>query len=163
MTLPKYQIQQLKTSDYEGYLTFLEVAYACKFFSLGRHGDFQLRVFITRPKDYAEECYNLGFGVWDSGKHTIDDIVELKNGDFQHILATIASISLDFPETKPTASLYAEGSTPARTRLYQREIIRHRHLIPENLRVYGLIKDNDVGFIEFRPGINFDAFLFSMK
>ncbi len=66
MTLPKYQIQQLKTSDYEGYLTFLEVAYACKFFSLGRHGDFQLRVFITRPKDYAEECYNLGFGVWDS-------------------------------------------------------------------------------------------------
>lgn len=163
MTLPKYQIQQLGTSDYEAYLTFLDVAYACRFFSSGKNGDFQLRVFITRPKDYTDVYYNLGFGVWDSEKHTVDDVVELRNGDFQHILVTIASISLDFLEANPTASLYAEGSTPARTRLYQREITRHRHLIPENLQIYGLIRDKDVGFIEFQPGINFDAFLLSLK
>ncbi|PSL31278.1 DUF6934 family protein [Dyadobacter jiangsuensis] len=163
MTLPKYQTQQLKTSDYEAYLPFLDVAYACKFFSAGRSGNFQLRVFITRPKDYPGTYYNLGFGVWDSDKHIIDDVAELRNGDFQHILATIANVSLDFLKTNPSASLYAEGSTPARTRLYQREIARHHHLIPENLQIYGLIRDNEVGFIEFRPGINFDAFLLSVK
>ncbi|MBO9617122.1 MAG: hypothetical protein J7619_30830 [Dyadobacter sp.] len=163
MTLPKYQTEKLKIRDYEAYLPYLEVAYACKFISSGRNGNFQLRVFITRPKDYVDSYYSLGFGVWDSEKRTVDDIVELKNGDFQHILATIANISLDFLQANPSASLYAEGSTPSRTRLYQREITRHHHLIPENLQVYGLVNDNEVGFIKFRTGINFDAFLLSMK
>lgn len=124
---------------------------------------FSTQSFYYASEDYTDVYYNLGFGVWDSEKHTVDDVVELKNGDFQQILATIASISLDFLEANPTASLYAEGGTPARTRLYQREITRHRHLIPENLQIYGLIRDKDVGFIEFQPGINFDAFLLSLK
>ena len=163
MSLPKYRIELLKTSEYEEYLTLLDVAYACKFHSLGKNGDFQLRIFITRPKGNNENYFNLGFGVWNPEKRRVDDTIELKNGDFERILATIAQVALDFLEANPSATLYAEGSTKARTRLYQREITKHLNLIPDGLQVYGLIKENEIGFIEFRSGINFDAFLLSMK
>lgn len=163
MALPKYQTELLKLSEYEEYLKFLDVAYACKFQSSGKSGNFQLRIFITRPKYYTEHYYNLGFGAWDPGSFTVDDIVELRNGDSEQILATIVDTALDFLESNPFASLYAEGSTRARTRLYQREIAKHLHFIPRNIRIYGLVKENDVGFIEFRTGVNFDAFLLSVK
>lgn len=163
MTLPKYQTELLKASEYEEYLAFLDFAHACKFRSSGKNGDFQLRIFITRPKDYTENYFNLGFGVWNPERQAVDDVIELKNGDLQRILATIANVALDYLKTNPSVSLYAEGSTPSRTRLYQREIARHYDLIPPDLRVYGLVKERDIGFIDFQTGINFDAFLFTMK
>ncbi|SDF86637.1 hypothetical protein SAMN04487996_11338 [Dyadobacter soli] len=163
MSLPQYQTELLKATDYEAYLSFLEVVCAYKFRSSGKNGEFQLRIFITRPKGYSENYFNLGFGVWNPERQTIDDVIELKNGDFQQILATIANVALDFLKTNPFASLYAEGSTRTRTRLYQREISKHYHLIPDDLKVHGLVTENETGFIEFRKGINFDAFLLSMK
>ena len=47
--------------------------------------------------------------------------------------------------------------------LYQREIAKIIHLVPEELKIEGLIRANDIGFIDFKKGINFDAFLLSAK
>ncbi|WP_409017702.1 DUF6934 family protein [Dyadobacter sp. CY323] len=54
-------------------------------------------------------------------------------------------------------------STAVRTRLYQREIAKIIDLVPRELKIEGLIRADDIGFMDFKKGINFDAFLLSAK
>jgi len=71
----------------------------------------------------------------------------------------LPTIALDFLRKYPFAYLYAEGSTFARTRLYQREISKVLNELPDDLQLHGLVRANDVGFGKFFGGINFDGFL----
>lgn len=164
MSLQKYQTTRVNPEEYTGYFTFVDILDSCKFYSIGKNGEFELRLLITGLKgDTDENVFNLVFGVWDRQQKIVDDTIETRNNDMQQILATVADKAVEFLRKYPLAALYAEGSTVVRTRLYQREIAKIIDDIPIELRIDGLIRKDDVGFIPFRKGINYDAFLLSIK
>jgi len=164
MTVPQYKIHSVELEEYKNYLDYVDILDSCKFYSIGKSGNFELRMLITREKGSANmNDFNLGFGVWNDEIKDIDDGVETRNGDMQQILATVAKRSLEFLEKYPNAELFAKGSTPSRTRLYQMEISKFIDDVPKNLRIEGLITKNNIGFVNFQKGINFDAFLLSAK
>lgn len=67
----------------------------------------------------SEGVYNLGFGDKDPQTGHLDDLSITNNGDSQKVLATVASTLYSFTERYPTATVFATGSTTARTRLYR--------------------------------------------
>ncbi|TDE08660.1 DUF6934 family protein [Dyadobacter psychrotolerans] len=164
MTVPQYKIHSVGLEEYKYYLNYVDVLDSCKFYSSGKSGDFELRMLITREKGgLSIKDLNLGFGVWNEETKDIDDGIETKNGDMQQILATVANRALEFLARYPEAEIFAKGSTASRTRLYQMEIAKIIDEVPEGLRIEGLISQGSIGFVDFRKGINFDAFLLSAK
>jgi uncharacterized protein DUF6934 len=63
--------------------------------------------------------FNLGFGDLNKATGKIDDLAVTDNQDRKKVLATVAATLLEFTRQFPDAAVYATGSTPARTRLYQ--------------------------------------------
>lgn len=90
----------------------------------------------------------------------IDDRVVTNNFDRQKVLSTVAAIVLDFIRERPGSWLHAEGSTPARTRLYQMGINQVLEEIKNEMTVYGKIRGC---WIDFVKGINFESFLLKSK
>jgi hypothetical protein len=138
------------------------------FFSTGPNGKFEMHVCFA---DAGENAYNLGFGAVDPESGWLDDMIELRNGDSQKILATVANITLAFLDEHSASRIYAAGSTPSRTRLYQMGISR---ILPQltAYRIGGLVVERDShGNIqgrypnwqgewhEFDAGVCYDAFL----
>lgn len=66
-----------------------------------------------------KNIYNLGFGDQLPGK-LVDDKANSNNGDIIRVLTTIVHIIKDFTSENPEAKIVFTGSTPKRTRLYQR-------------------------------------------
>lgn len=164
MKVPQYKIHSVGLEEYKDYLNYVDILDSCKFYSSGKSGDFELRMLITREKGSLDvKDLNLGFGVWNNDTKDIDDEIETKNGDMQQILATVANRALEFLSRYPEAEIFAKGSTASRTRLYQMEIAKIIDEVPDGLRIEGLVSNDDIGFINFQKGINFDAFLLSAK
>jgi hypothetical protein len=103
---------------------------------------------------------NLAFGDWDEGEQKINDSVVSDNKDRDKVLATVASTILTYLEMHGKCLISAEGSTPARTRLYQMGINAHRIEIESIFFIFGLDKRE---WITFEPGRNFQAFLVYKK
>jgi hypothetical protein len=98
------------------------------FFSEGPRGSIQKGI-IYSPLE--KDLFNLGFGDWSKERLELDDFSRSNNGDRDKVLATVAFTALDFTNQFPNAQIVVEGSTPARTRLYQMSIavnlLIHRH------------------------------------
>lgn len=134
-----------------------------RFFSIGSKGKFEMRVKFS----YVwQNTYNLGFGVLDPVTEALDDLIELRNGDSQKILATVANTVLLFLEQFPLVRVYATGSTRSRTRLYQMGINKILPLLSDytvtgykskNVR-YGHA-DRHGQWDNIELGIEYDAFL----
>lgn len=105
--------------------------------------------------DEQYNVYNLAFGDWDSKTEVIDDLAVTNNNDRNKILATLASIVVHFSNQFPSALVFAQGSTPARTRLYRIGITLNYDEISEIFEVFGLREQWEV----FKPGTNYNAFL----
>ncbi|MCF0040457.1 DUF6934 family protein [Dyadobacter fanqingshengii] len=164
MSVSSYDTIRVSADAYGDSFAGIEILDSHKFYSEGKNGKFELRTFITRVKDDPEKgLFNLGFGAWDEVRQIVDDRLRTRNDDMKQILGTVAAIALDFLKKYPVAHLYAEGSTFARTRLYQREISKILEELPIDLQLHGLIRKEDIGFIEFRKGIHFDGFLLSVR
>src|SRR6266704_164757 len=101
------------------------------FYSEGPKGQIRKVVRFELRYAYPDPYYNLIFGDWDEEHKEIDDRVITNNGDREKILATDAMIILDFTDIFRKAIIYAEGSNPARTRLYQMSINKFRYEIEE--------------------------------
>jgi hypothetical protein len=107
----------------------------------------------------VEDVYNLAFGDKNIfGK--IDDFVITNNGDSRKVLATVASTVIAFTDKYPNASIYATGSSEARTRLYRIGIANNLQDILQYFDVYGLRGDV---WHEFEKDVNYDAFLVKRK
>jgi len=76
------------------------------------------------------------------------------------VLSTIANTVLDIMVHLGDIAIYAEGSTPARTRLYQMGINANREEIDELLDIYGY---DEGTWTEFKSGKNYSAFLVKRK
>ncbi|PSL24599.1 DUF6934 family protein [Dyadobacter jiangsuensis] len=155
MDLEHYEIEKLDKRTY-------------RFFSTGSKGKFEMRVKFTHV---WKNTFNLGFGVLDPMTEILDDLIELRNGDSQKILATVANTVLIFLDLFPQVSVYATGSTRARTRLYQMGINRILPLL-SNYTVTGykskISRCENVGeatfsrygqWREIELGVEYDAFL----
>ncbi len=90
----------------------------------------------------------------------INDLSISNNNDRDKILATIASAVLDFTAIFPDMMVYAKGSTPARTRLYQMGIAANYTEISSLLHVYGFLEGH---WHKFEANINYDAFFVLRK
>lgn len=146
MNLEKYEC--LSDEDYSSF-TFL---------SEGPKGAIKKKVSyqeLTTLPD-GRPVVNLGFGDWDELRGSIDDAVVSDNKDRDKILATIASTILAYTEKHGKVPVFVQGSTPAKTRLYQMGINAHWKEVGMLFEVYGRL--NGV-WRKFRSGVNFTAFL----
>ncbi|HWB92105.1 MAG TPA: hypothetical protein VG605_09640 [Puia sp.] len=108
------------------------------FESIGPKGRIKKMVQYHRIQGYPPHVFNLSFGDWDEAENRIDDEIVTDNHDRDKILATVAATVILFTSDFPYAVIYIEGSTPARTRLYQMGIAKYCNFKPLNTRQWQL-------------------------
>ena len=114
-----------------------------EFASVGRNGSI-LKVVEFTPLVEDELIYNLGFGDVDPLTCSWDDKAITNNGDRNKLLVTVAALVVSFLDEHPTVTVYAEGSTPTRNKLYQRTIDRFWEEISESYDVKGYTESGDL-------------------
>jgi uncharacterized protein DUF6934 len=130
-----------------------------EFYSIGPKGRIKKTVLFTRV--VAESTfYNLAFGDIDPDTGLLDDTVITDNNDRDLVLATVANTINDFSEHYGNHFIYAEGSTPSRTRLYQISIAALWEEISLNFDVYGF---KDSKWHKFQKNVNYEAFFVKRK
>lgn len=107
------------------------------------------------------DYYNLGFGDYDKNEKGINDLSISDNKDRDKVLATVAVATLEFTSHFPGCKIVAEGSTPARTRLYQMGITKYYTEIAGLFDIQGLTEGS--GWVPFKTGQNYLAFLIARK
>ncbi|MBD0288073.1 MAG: hypothetical protein ICV79_22005 [Flavisolibacter sp.] len=107
-----------------------------------------------------EHVFNLAFGDWDEVQQEIDDNVRTNNKDRDKVLATVACTVMNFMQYHPDAVVFAEGSTPAKTRLYQMGINSHWHPVSSLFEVEGF---RNGAWEPFERGKNYEAFAVRAK
>ena len=128
-----------------------------EFFSEGPRGSVKKTVIYSQIED---DLFNLAFGDWNETLKRLDDSIRTNNRDRDKVLATVASTALDFTDKFPHVEILAEGSSPARTRLYQMGIGTHLEEICENFVIQGYRNKN---WEHFQRGRNYEAFLIKRK
>ncbi|MCF0041182.1 DUF6934 family protein [Dyadobacter fanqingshengii] len=150
-----------------------------RFFSEGKNGRFEMRISFEQ---ISHNFYNLAFGLWNTSLLTIEDSVELRNGDMDKILGTVANVAMSFLKSNRSASIAASGRTlpgehAVRTRKYQMGLSRNLNELNAVYDVYGfkaLKNENDEisgtwpygwegEWEKFQVGSNYDAFLINLK
>ena len=135
MNLPKYDIRTGET------------VFIYEFTSVGTKGSIQKMIDFqyTNLKDITGE---------------IDDKVVSNNGDMEKVLATIVAAVYSFTDRFPEAWIYAEGSTPARTRLYRINIVKYLFAINEDFDLRCLLNGE---WEEFNPSVDYQGFVVKRK
>lgn len=110
--------------------------------------------------DNYENVYNLGFGDLNADATDIDDLVVTGNQDRDKVLATVINTAYIFLERHPEASIYIQGSTPSRTRLYQIIINNYFDILSESFLIEGLTEKE---FLNFEKNNYYKAFLITPK
>lgn len=131
-----------------------------EFESEGPKGLIKKVVRYSLIDDSSTKIYNLSFGDWDNAVETINDKIISNNDDRQKILGTVADTVIDFTLRNPDAFVFAQGSTAARTRLYQMGIGAFYDKISEQFEIIGYSAGE---WIPFKKGVNYDAFLLNRK
>jgi len=125
------------------------------FFSQGPKGMIEKAVLYDKLSGQLP-LYALSFGDWKEKESRIDDRVVTNNGDTKKILATVAATAVNFSMQNPDTCMFAVGSTPSRTRLYQMNIALNLTIIRPLYEVEGFIDNN---WQPFQTGSNYIAFL----
>jgi hypothetical protein len=146
MNLPRYQYF---TSNFKDYV----------FFSEGPKGRIKKVVRFTKIEDNPD-IYNLAFGDESQDSGNIDDLVVTNNYDRDIVLATVINTVIEFSNHFGNHYVYATGSTPARTRLYQIGISNLLNEISVDFDIYGW---RDGVFYKFEKNVNYGAFLIKRK
>jgi len=118
----------------------------------------RIRKVVSYSPQYAGgiRYFNLGFGDLNKATGKIDDLAITDNQDREKVLATVAATLLEFIRQFPDATVYATGSTPARTRLYQMGIAANWTEIAALLYVYGY--EQNTGWQPFQKNVPYVAF-----
>lgn len=124
-----------------------------RFQSVGKRGVFEKVIFFTPLSD---DVYNLSLVDYDLLSDTYDDMSVTDNGDMPELLVTVISTIHQFLGSRPGKKIYFEGSTPARTRLYQIAISKIYDPTQSDLIISGLL---DGEWLIFERNTNFGGFL----
>ena len=130
-----------------------------EFYSEGPKGRIKKVVMFTKIQS-DPIIYNLAFGDENSETGIVNDFVTTDNKDRDMVLATVANTINDFCDRYGDHYIYAQGSTSARTRLYQMSISRLLSQITMDFDMFGL--KNGVIY-DFQRNINYEAFLVKRK
>lgn len=128
-----------------------------EFLSEGPNGSIKKVVYF---EEIGDNLFNLAFGDWSEFEQGINDKVRSNNHDRDKVMATVAATVIEFIKHYPKAIIFAKGSTPARTRLYQIGIFSNWHEISQLFVIEGLI--NGV-WQPFEKHINYHAFMASVR
>jgi len=131
-----------------------------EFDSIGPKGNIRKIVRFSIENDFGITYFNLGFGDLDPQTGICDDLTVSDNKDRDKILATVANIVVAFTARFPDIMVYAQGSTPARTRLYQMGIKTYWNEIEPVFHVFGF---HDNSWQPFENNINYSAFFVLRK
>lgn len=131
-----------------------------EFQSEGPKGTIRKVVRYSLIQESPVRIYNLGFGDWDNETDDINDKTITNNEDRQKVLATVADTVINFISHHPDAFVFAQGSTPARTRLYQMGIASFYDKIIISFTVIGYVNGK---WQPFKKGVNYEAFLIKRK
>ena len=127
------------------------------FISEGPKGAIKKVIYFT---EMGCNLYNLGFGDWDEAARSMDDKVRSNNNDRDKVLTTVARVVMSFLEYYPQVTVFAKGSSPARTRLYQMGIFANWQEISILLTVKGFI---DGIWLPFEKCRNYDSFMVHIR
>lgn len=128
-----------------------------EFLSSGNKGTIRKVVLYQHLED---DIFNLAFGDWDEESQTISDTARSNNNDQEMVLATVAATVVESLEFHPGAIVLAQGSTEARTRLYQTGINKYLAEISVQFDIQGFI---DGTWQLIQPGKNYQAFALTGK
>ncbi len=143
MNLPKYElIHQNDLAKFE-------------FISEGVNGNIEKVVICSEMTKEPAQVFNLGFGDKDAQTGEISDKTNSNNGDRDKVLATVAFTAYLFTDSNPDAWIYMEGSTPARTRLYQIAINTYYNEIQEDFIVLGSLAEELIEFEKTKTSTHF--------
>lgn len=109
--------------------------------------------------DEELSIYNLAL-VDSLPNNQFSDLNISNNRDMPKVLATVFQSILRFFELKPSARILIEGSTPARTRLYQMAISKYLIEFKQQYVILGL---SESGSELFEKGKTYDRFIVSLK
>jgi hypothetical protein len=131
MNLDRYQIDV--NPDFQDF----------EFSSVGPKGTIRKMVRFTRMEIQisTREIYNLCFGDHNKTEDTIDDLIVSDNKDSQLILATVAAAIVKFTDKNPETLIFAQGSTPSRTRYYIMGISSKIEEIRDFFEIWGYLDD----------------------
>lgn len=115
---------------------------------------------VVHFQHIGSNLYNLAFGDWNEVEQKIDDITRSNNNDRDRVLATVASVVIDFMKHHSNAVLFAEGNIPSKTRLYQIGINNNWREIRELFAVQGFVNGEWEAFDQNR---NYEAFALVAK
>jgi hypothetical protein len=115
---------------------------------------------VVKYTEIQPGVFNLGFGDWDEVEQKVKDNARTNNADRDIVLATVASTVVDFMRYHPGAILFAQGETPAKTRLYLMGINANWHEISQLFTVQGFAGGD---WEPFEQGRNYEAFTLKAK
>lgn len=124
-----------------------------EFESIGRKGTIKK---VARFSLIGPKLYNFGFGDLDETTGKINDEVASRNGDRDKVLRTVARIIFDFTGMYTDSSVFIQGSTPARTRVYQMGLNKYWDDISIHFDVFG---HTGKKWEPFEKGTNYEAFI----
>ena len=146
MNLPHYDYF---TNDFKEYA----------FDSIGPNGKIRKIVRFQKLQDNPM-IYNLAFGDLNPITGKVSDLTTSDNKDRDIVLATVANTVIDFSDHYGNHFIYAAGSTPARTRLYQIGLNRILDEIRTNFDIYGIVNEE---IYPMQMNVNYEAFLIKRK
>ena len=129
-----------------------------QFVSIGLKGE--IAKLIKYTETGKANVYNLGFGDKIGNTEDFDDEIISNNEDSIRVLATVAASVYVFTDNYPNAYIFATGSTPSRTRLYQIGIANNLKEIKEGFSVWGEYNEK---WEIFQKNKNYTAFLVTRK
>ena len=114
---------------------------------------------------HGQRYYNWGFGDLTlderTGQYTgINDKSESNNGDFKTVFYTVISTLPEFFSIHPEATVHIEGSSPQRTEIYRKLILRHWTQIEPFYEIKGYVNGQ---IRSFERGMEFEYILISRK
>jgi hypothetical protein len=127
-----------------------------EFCSEGPKGKIKKVVRFTLRNAQGTTYFNLGFGDLDSTGTQMDDKAISNNHDKEKVLTTVAQIVVEFIARYPDIGIYAKGSTPSRTRLYQMGIANNWNKIEPLLIIHGYVNNK---WQPFQKNVSYEAFM----
>jgi hypothetical protein len=148
MNLEHYQYQT--SADFTSYF----------FFSEGPKGKIRKVVTFAEMPFFPSTTYAIGFGDIDPESGIVLDNVITNNGDTVIVLTTVANIVIAFSKRYGNNYIFAEGSTPSRTRLYRICISKYLAVISRDFDVWGYRNSQ---FVVFQQNVDYQGFLVKRK
>ena len=126
-----------------------------EFVSEGPKGKIKKAVRYSLQNSFGTTYLNLAFGDLKEEAGSIDDTVVSNNEDKAKVLRTVGETVRSVTGNFPDMFVFAQGSSPARTRLYQMGIAANLAEIETFLMIWGVTGKD---WVPFSKGINFEAF-----